>query len=51
MIDLSSSPSRPKVGEVVNSITVVSANMVDEVGLRGGKVEVMWPVSARGKVR
>ena len=36
---------------VPNHCCVVS-NMVDEVhGVRDGKVEVVWPVAARGKVR
>ncbi len=55
MIDLSQSAKRPKVGEVVNIIPnhcCVVSNMVDEVfGLRDGKVELVWPVAARGKVR
>lgn len=55
MIDLSASATKPVVGEVVNIIPnhcCVVSNMVDEVyGLRDGKVEVVWPVAARGKVR
>jgi D-serine deaminase-like pyridoxal phosphate-dependent protein len=55
MIDLSASPRKPKVGEVINVVPnhcCVVSNMVDEVhGLRAGKVEVVWPVAARGKVR
>jgi D-serine deaminase-like pyridoxal phosphate-dependent protein len=55
MLDLSGSPERPQVGEVVNIIPnhcCVVSNMVDEVfGLRDGKVELVWPVAARGKVR
>ena len=48
-------PERPKVGDVVevvpNHCCVVS-NMVDELhGVRGGAVEVVWPVAARGRVR
>ena len=36
---------------IPNHCCVVS-NMVDEVyGMRGGVVEVVWPVAARGKVR
>lgn len=54
-VDLSASARKPKVGEVVNVIPnhcCVVTNMVDEVhGVRGGKVEVTWPVAARGKVR
>ena len=52
MIDLSASPRRPRVGDVVNIIPnhcCVVSNMVD--GLRDGKVEVVWPVAVRGKVR
>ena len=46
---------KPKVGEVVSVIPnhcCVVTNMMDEVyGVRGGKVEAVWPVAARGKVR
>lgn len=55
VIDLSVSARRPDVGEVVNVIPnhcCVVSNMVDEVcGVRGGQVEVVWPVAARGKVQ
>jgi D-serine deaminase-like pyridoxal phosphate-dependent protein len=55
MLDFSRSAAKPKVGEVVNVIPnhcCVVSNMVDEVhGIRDGKVEVTWPVAARGKVR
>jgi D-serine deaminase-like pyridoxal phosphate-dependent protein len=55
MVDLSGCEERPTVGEVVNVIPnhcCVVSNMVDEVyGIRGGAVEVVWPVAARGKVR
>ncbi len=55
VVDLSACPDRPKVGDVVevvpNHCCVVS-NMVDELhGVRGGAVEVVWPVAARGRVR
>jgi D-serine deaminase-like pyridoxal phosphate-dependent protein len=54
-VDLSRSARRPQVGEVVSVIPnhcCVVTNMVDEVyGVRGGKVEAVWPVAARGKVR
>jgi D-serine deaminase-like pyridoxal phosphate-dependent protein len=54
-VDLAASARKPKVGEVVSVIPnhcCVVTNMVDEVhGVRGGKVEVVWPVAARGKVR
>jgi D-serine deaminase-like pyridoxal phosphate-dependent protein len=55
MIDLSASARKPRVGDVINIVPnhcCVVSNMVDEVhGLRDGKVEVVWPVAARGKVR
>jgi D-serine deaminase-like pyridoxal phosphate-dependent protein len=55
VIDFSACDARPKVGDVVNLIPnhcCVVSNMVDEVyGIRGGTVEVVWPVAARGKVR
>ena len=55
MIDLSASAAKPKVGDVISIIPnhcCVVSNMVDEVyGVRGGKVEVVWPVAARGAVR
>jgi hypothetical protein len=54
-VDLAASARKPKVGEVVSVIPnhcCVVTNMVDEVyGVRGGKVEVVWPVAARGRVR
>jgi hypothetical protein len=38
-------------GQAPNHCCVVT-NMVDEVyGVRGGKVEVVWAVAARGRVR
>jgi D-serine deaminase-like pyridoxal phosphate-dependent protein len=55
VIDLTACAARPDVGEVVSIIPnhcCVVSNMVDEVyGVRGGAVEVVWPVAARGKVR
>jgi D-serine deaminase-like pyridoxal phosphate-dependent protein len=55
MIDLSASARKPEVGEVISIVPnhcCVVSNMVDEVyGLRDGKVELVWPVAARGKVR
>jgi D-serine deaminase-like pyridoxal phosphate-dependent protein len=55
MLDLSRSARKPKVGEVVSVIPnhcCVVSNMVDEIyGVRDGRVEVTWPVAARGKVR
>ena len=55
VVDLSACRARPAVGDVVevvpNHCCVVS-NMVDEVhGVRGGVLEVVWPVAARGTVR
>jgi D-serine deaminase-like pyridoxal phosphate-dependent protein len=55
IVDLSQCEERPAVGEVVSLIPnhcCVVSNMVDEVyGVRNGRVEVVWPVAARGKVR
>ena len=55
MVNLSASTKKPQVGEVVSVIPnhcCVVTNMMDEIyGVRGGKVEVVWPVAARGKVR
>jgi D-serine deaminase-like pyridoxal phosphate-dependent protein len=53
-VDLSGCPS-PAVGEVVHVVPnhcCVVSNMVDEVyGVRDDRVEVVWPVAARGRVR
>ncbi len=55
VIDLSACPERPKVGEIVHVVPnhcCVVSNMVDELyGVRGGAVDVTWPVAARGRVR
>lgn len=55
ILDLSRAERRPKVGEVVSIVPnhcCVVSNMVDEVyAVRGGMVEAIWPVAARGKVR
>ena len=55
VVDLSACRERPRIGDVVNVVPnhcCVVSNMVDEVyGVRGGKVEVAWPVAARGTVR
>jgi D-serine deaminase-like pyridoxal phosphate-dependent protein len=55
VVDLSACPERPAVGDVVNVVPnhcCVVTNMVDELyGVRGGAVEVVWPVAARGAVR
>jgi len=54
-VDLAACPERPRVGEVVHVVPnhcCVVSNMVDEVyGIRGDRVEVVWPVAARGRVR
>jgi D-serine deaminase-like pyridoxal phosphate-dependent protein len=54
-VDLSACPEQPKVGDVVHVVPnhcCVVSNMVDEMyGVRNGRVEVVWPVAARGKVR
>jgi D-serine deaminase-like pyridoxal phosphate-dependent protein len=55
IIDLTRCSNKPAIGEVINIIPnhcCVVSNMVDEVyGIRGGRVELIWPVAARGKVR
>ena len=55
VVDFGACTGRPKVGEVVNVVPnhcCVVTNMVDEVyGVRDGKVEVVWPVAARGRVQ
>ena len=55
IVDLSRSPARPKVGDVVSIIPnhcCPVSNLAEEVyGVRNGGVEVVWPVAARGKVR
>jgi D-serine deaminase-like pyridoxal phosphate-dependent protein len=56
-VDLSACPPdrRPEIGERVTVIpnhACATTNMHDEVvGVRDGKVEVIWPVLARGKIR
>jgi D-serine deaminase-like pyridoxal phosphate-dependent protein len=54
-LDLTACPERPRVGDVLHVVPnhcCVVSNMVDEVhGVRGGAVEVTWPVAARGRVR
>lgn len=56
-VDLSACPpdKRPEIGERVTVIpnhACGTTNMHDEVyGIRGGKIEVVWPVLARGKIR
>jgi D-serine deaminase-like pyridoxal phosphate-dependent protein len=55
MVDLSGCANKPKIGEVVSVIPnhcCVVTNMMDEIyAARGGKVEAVYPVAARGKVR
>jgi D-serine deaminase-like pyridoxal phosphate-dependent protein len=55
LVDLARSARRPTVGEVVSVIPnhcCVVTNMMNEVyAARGGKIEAVWPVAARGKVR
>src|SRR5262249_60989211 len=55
IVDLSACAERPKVGDIVHVVPnhcCVVSNMVDELyGIRGGTVEVVWPVAARGRVR
>jgi D-serine deaminase-like pyridoxal phosphate-dependent protein len=54
-VDLAACRERPRVGDVVHVVPnhcCVVSNMVDELyGVRGGRVEVVWPVAARGRVR
>jgi D-serine deaminase-like pyridoxal phosphate-dependent protein len=55
IVDFSRSSARPEVGEVISIVPnhcCSVSNMNDEVyGVRDGRVEVVWPVAARGKVR
>jgi D-serine deaminase-like pyridoxal phosphate-dependent protein len=55
VIDFSQSARKPRIGEVLSIIPnhcCVVSNMVDEVfGIRNGRVEVEWPVAARGATR
>lgn len=54
-VDLTACPERPRVGDVIHVVPnhcCVVSNMVDEVyGVRAGRLEVTWPVAARGRVR
>ncbi len=54
-VDLTGSARRPEVGEIVSVIpnhTCVVTNLHDQlVGVRRGRVEVVWDVAARGLVR
>ena len=53
-VDLSQSAEVPEIGERVSILTnhcCVANNLFDKVyGLRGGRVEIEWPVLARGAV-
>jgi D-serine deaminase-like pyridoxal phosphate-dependent protein len=55
IVDLAGCATKPDVGEVVSVIpnhTCVVTNLHDAlVGVRRGRVEVVWPVAARGAVR
>jgi len=55
MVDFSASAKKPRIGEVVSVIPnhcCVVTNMMDEVyAARNGKIEAVYPVAARGKVR
>jgi len=54
-VDLADCRERPRVGDVVQVVPnhcCVVTNMVDEIyGVRQGRLEVVWPVAARGRVR
>jgi D-serine deaminase-like pyridoxal phosphate-dependent protein len=55
IVALNDSPTRPKVGEKVRIIpnhACGTTNLHDIVaGHRNGRVEVIWPISARGTIR
>jgi D-serine deaminase-like pyridoxal phosphate-dependent protein len=55
VLDLTACEQKPKVGDTVSIVPnhcCVVSNMVDEVyGIADGRVEIVWPVAARGKVR
>lgn len=54
-IDLSACSKKPEIGERVTVIPVHVCPCVNEhdemVGIRNGKVEAIWPILARGKIR
>ncbi len=54
-VDLAQCAERPEVGEIVSVIpnhTCVVTNLHDQlIGVRRGRVEVVWDVAARGTVR
>lgn len=55
VLDLALCKDRPAIGDIVHVVPnhcCVVSNMVDELyGVRDGRVEVTWPVAARGAVR
>jgi D-serine deaminase-like pyridoxal phosphate-dependent protein len=54
-VDFSACPRKPQIGErvtvVPNHCCVVSNLFNEVVGVRGDKVEVVWPVAARGRLQ
>lgn len=55
VVDISRCREKPSVGDIVHVVPnhcCVVSNMVDKVyGIRGDKIEVVWPVAARGAVQ
>jgi D-serine deaminase-like pyridoxal phosphate-dependent protein len=55
ILDLSATAKKPQIGETISVIPnhcCVVTNMMDEIyAVRKGKVEAVYPVAARGKVR
>jgi D-serine deaminase-like pyridoxal phosphate-dependent protein len=54
-VDVSACTGKPSIGERVQVVPVHPCPCVNEhddvVAVRGGQVEAVWPVHARGKVR
>jgi D-serine deaminase-like pyridoxal phosphate-dependent protein len=54
-VDFSACSERPEIGERVtvlpNHVCVVSNLFNQVVGVRGGRVEVVWPVACRGRLQ
>ena len=54
-IDFSACASKPAIGErvtvIVNHCCPVVNLFNDLIGVRKGEVEVVWPISARGKLQ
>ncbi|GAC1433533.1 MAG: D-TA family PLP-dependent enzyme [Chloroflexota bacterium] len=54
-VDLTNCAHKPRVGErvtVISNHCCATTNLHDEVvGVRGNRIEVVWPVTARGKIR